>query len=82
MKMNSNPKNTVVLKMANLSNTLETLYAKIWVKVKIEIEKIIKNSYEKYPVAEVKIMNQKVNPAVTAIDLKRGDDNCNFKSDK
>ena len=72
----------VVLKMANLSNTLETLYAKIWVKVKIEIEKIIKNSYEKYPVAEVKIMNQKVNPAVTAIDLKRGDDNCNFKSDK
>ena len=82
MKMNSNPKNTVVLKMANLSNTLETLYAKIWVKVKIEIEKIIKNSYEKYPVMEVMIKNQKVSPAVTAIDLKRGDENCNFKSDK
>ena len=82
MKINSKPKNIVVLKMANLSNPLETLYAKIWVMLKIEIEKIIRNSYEKYPVAEVKIMNQKVNPAVTAIDLKRGEDNCNFKSDK
>ncbi len=29
MKMNSKPKNTVVLKMANLSNPFETLYAKI-----------------------------------------------------
>ena len=82
IKINSKPKNIVVLKMANLSNTLETLYAKIWVILKIEIEKIIRNSYEKYPVVEVKIMNQKVNPAVTAIDLKRGEDNCNFKSDK
>ena len=82
IKINSKPKNIVVLKMANLSNTLETLYAKIWVILKIEIEKIIRNSYEKYPVAEVKIMNQKVSPAVTAIDLKRGEDNCNFKSDK
>jgi len=82
IKINSKPKNIVVLKMANLSNNLETLYAKIWVILKIEIEKIIRNSYEKYPVVEVKIMNQKVNPAVTAIDLKRGEDNCNFKSDK
>ena len=80
--MNSKPKNTVVLKMANLSNPFETLYAKICVMVKIEIEKISSDSYEKYPVAEVRMMNQNVNPAVTAIDLKRGDDNCNFKSDK
>ncbi len=29
MKMNNNPKNTVVLKIANLSNPFETLYAKI-----------------------------------------------------
>ncbi len=29
MKMNSNPKNIMVLKMANLSNPFETLYAKI-----------------------------------------------------
>ena len=50
--------------------------------VKIEIEKISSDSYEKYPVAEVRMMNQNVNPAVTAIDLKRGDENCNFKSDK
>ena len=80
--MNSKPKNTVVLKMANLSNPFETLYAKIWVMVKIEIEKISSISYEKYPVAEVRMINQNVNPAVTAIDLKRGDENCNFKSDK
>ena len=82
MKMNSKPKNTVVLKMANLSNPFETLYAKICVMVKIEIEKISSDSYEKYPVAEVRMINQNVNPAVTAIDLKRGDENCNFKSDK
>ena len=82
MKINNKPKNTVVLKIANLSNPFETLYAKIWVIVKIEIEKIIKYSYEKWPIAEVIITNQNVSPAVTAIDLKRGDDNCNFKSDK
>ena len=37
---------------------------------------------EEYPVAEDKIINQNVNPAVTAIDLKRGDDNCISISDK
>tara|TARA_B100000029_G_C17021392_1_gene758704 strand:- start:90 stop:221 length:132 start_codon:yes stop_codon:yes gene_type:complete len=39
-------------------------------------------SNEKLPVAVVIIINQKVNPAVTATDLKRGDDNSNLKSDK
>ena len=82
MKINNKPKNTVVLKIANLSNPFETLYAKIWVIAKIEIEKISSDSYEKYPIAEVRMINQNVNPAVTAIDLKRGDENCNFKSDK
>ena len=82
MQINNKPKKTVVLKIANLSKPFETLYAKIWVIVKMEIEKISSDSYEKYPVAEVIMKNQKVNPAVTAIDLKRGDDNCNFKSDK
>ena len=43
---------------------------------KTEIEKINRNSYEKFPVAVVKIMNQKIKPAVTAIDLKRGEDSC------
>ena len=71
-----------MLKIANLSNPFETLYANIWVVAKIENEKINNDSYEKYPVMEVMIKNQKVNPAVTAIDLKRGDENCNFKSDK
>ena len=76
MKINNKPKKTVVLKIANLSKPFETLYAKIWVIVKMEIEKISSDSYEKYPVVEVRMINQKVNPAVTAIDLKRGEDNC------
>jgi len=78
MKINNKPKNTVVLKMANLSNPFETLYAKICVIAKIESEKINNDSYEKYPVMEVMIKNQKVNPAVTAIDLKRVEENCNL----
>ena len=82
MKINNKPKKTVVLKIANLSSTFETLYAKIWVMLKIETEKISSDSYEKYPVAEVIMKNQKVNPAVTAIDLKRGEDNCISKLDK
>ena len=82
IKINNKPRNTVVLKIANLSNPFETLYTKICVIVKIEIEKINNDSYEKYPVAELIMINQKVNPAVTANDLKRGDDNCNFKSDR
>ncbi len=72
------PKNTIVLKIANLSNPFETLYAKICVIIKIENENIRSDSYEKYPVREVIIKNQKVNPAVIAIDLKRGDENCNL----
>ena len=74
-KMNSMLKNTVVLKIANLSNPFETLCKKIWVIPRIEAEKINKNSYEKYPVVAVIITNQNVNPAVTATDLKRGDEN-------
>jgi len=50
--------------------------------VKIESEKINNDSYEKYPVMEVMIKNQKVKPAVTVIDLNRGDDNFNFKLDR
>ena len=82
MQINNKPKKTVVLKIANLSKPFETLYAKIWVIVKMEIEKISSDSYEKYPVAEVIMKNQKVNPAVTATDLKRGEDNCISKLDK
>ena len=79
MQINNKPKKTVVLKIANLSKPFETLYAKIWVIVKMEIEKISSDSYEKYPVVEVRMINQKVNPAVTAIDLKRGEDSCIFR---
>ena len=82
MKTNKIPKNIFVLKIANLSRPFETLYEKIWVMNKTEIVKIIRNSYEKFPVAVVKIMNQKIKPAVTAIDLKRGEDSCNFKLGK
>ncbi|MBR74452.1 MAG: hypothetical protein CL872_05910 [Dehalococcoidaceae bacterium] len=70
------PKKSFVLKIANISNAFETLYAKIWVIVKTDKEKINKNSNEKLFVAVVIMINQKVNPAVTAIDLKRGDENC------
>ena len=43
---------------------------------------ISKNSNEKYPVAVVIIVHQKVNPAVTATDLKRGEDSCISRLDK
>ena len=64
-----------MLKIANLSNPFETLYVKICVKAKIESEKINRDSYEKYPMIEVIMKNQKVNPAVTVMDLNRGDEN-------
>ena len=45
---------------------------------KINDEKISKNSSEKMPIAVVIITNQKVSPAVTATDLKRGEESCIF----
>ena len=39
MEINNKPKNTVVFKISNLSNTVETLYANIWVVAKTENEK-------------------------------------------
>ena len=41
-----------------------------------------RNSNEKNPKAVLPIANQKVDPAVTATDLKRGDDSSIFRSDK
>ena len=46
-----------------------------------EIMKIKKNSNEKIPNAVLMIKNQKEKPAVTAIDLKRGEDSSIFKLD-
>ncbi len=80
--MNNILRNIFVLKIANRSRPFETLQEKICVRAKIDNENIAKNSNVKYPEAVVIITNQKVNPAVTAIDLKRGDDSCNFKQDK
>ena len=80
--MNNILRNIFVLKIANRSRYFETLQEKICVRAKIDNENIAKNSNVKYPEAVVIITNQKVNPAVTAIDLKRGDDSCNFKQDK
>ena len=39
-------------------------------------------SNENIPIAEIIMKNQNERPAVTATDLKRGDDNSIFKSDR
>ena len=80
--MNSILRKIFVLKIANISRAFETLQEKICVIVNTIDTKINKYSNEKFPIPVVIITNQKVNPAVTANDLKRGDDNCNFKSDR
>ena len=59
-----------------MSSPLDILFANICVTLRIIATKMIKISIENIPVDEVMIKNQKDNPAVTAIDLKRGDDNC------
>jgi hypothetical protein len=63
---------------ANISNPFESLNVKICVNTKIDTTNTANNSNEKYPNIVVMIMNQKVNPAVTAILLNRVDDNSNL----
>ena len=80
--MNRILRNILVLTTAKMSRPFDIFLANIWVIVNREIMKTKKNSNEKIPNAVLMTKNQKEKPAVTAIDLKRGDDNCNFKSDK
>tara|TARA_B100000029_G_scaffold419392_1_gene424882 strand:+ start:492 stop:716 length:225 start_codon:yes stop_codon:yes gene_type:complete len=64
-----------VLIIAKISNALEIFDEKICVKDNNEITKMRKISIEKLPIAFKIIKNQNENPAVTASDLNRGDDN-------
>ena len=80
--MNNIPRKTLVLKIANISNAFETLCEKICVITNIVDVKINKQKNEKLPIAAVIIANQKVNPAVTAIDLNRGEEKFISKLDK
>ena len=57
-----------------MSNAFESFNAKICVIVIINTRKITNASIENKPEAEVIIKNQNERPAVTATDLKRGDD--------
>ena len=57
-----------------MSNTFESLIAKIWVIVIVIATKIANTSIENKPVAEEIIKNHKENPAVTAKALNLGDD--------
>ena len=72
------PRKIFVLKIANISRALEIFNEKICVIVKTIDEKINKYSNEKIANIVVSITNQNVNPAVTASDLKRGEEICIF----
>ena len=57
-----------------MSNAFESFNAKICVMVIINTRKITSASIENKPEADVIIINQKENPAVTASALNRGED--------
>ena len=81
-KINKAPRNILVLIIAKISKPFVIFEENIWVIVKTLAIKISNISNEKIPDTEVIMKNQNERPAVTATDLKRGDENCNFKSDK
>ena len=70
---NKIPKNIFVLIIAKMSSPFEIFFANICVTLKTIVTNIIKISIENIPVDDVMIKNQKVNPAVTAKDLNRGE---------
>lgn len=63
-----------MLTIAKISNSFEIFLAKIWVVNKTTKTNITNDSSEKKLIVELIIKNQKENPAVTATDLKRGED--------
>ena len=81
-KMNNAPRNILVLILAKRSKPFEIFEENIWVIVKTLAIKTSKISNENIPIAEIIMKNQNERPAVTATDLKRGDDNSIFKSDR
>ena len=58
-----------------MSNAFESFNAKICVMVTVNTRKITNASIENKPEADVIIINQKENPAVTASALNLGEDN-------
>ena len=70
---NNIPKNIFVLIIAKMSSPFEIFFVNICVTLKTIVTNIIKISIENIPVDDVMIKNQKVNPAVTAKDLNRGE---------
>ena len=68
-------RNIFVLNIANKSNRRDSLNEKIWVIVIKDTTKIAKSSIVKKFKDDEITKNQKENPAVTANDLKRGEDN-------
>ena len=65
-----------MLIIAKISNILEIFFAKICVNANTTKINTKKDSIEKKLMVEVIIKNQKESPAVTASDLKRGEDVC------
>lgn len=74
-KINDMLRNIFVLNIANKSNRRDSLNEKIWVIVIKDTTKIAKSSIVKKFKDDEITKNQKENPAVTANDLKRGEDN-------
>ena len=63
-----------MLIIAKISNNFEIFLAKICVNVNTTKINTTNDSIEKKLIVELMIKNQKENPAVTANDLKRGED--------
>ena len=74
-KMNNAPRNILVLILAKRSKPFEIFEENIWVMVKTLAIKTSNISNENIPIAEIIMKNQNERPAVTATDLKRGEDN-------
>ena len=74
-KMNNAPRNILVLILAKRSKPFEIFEENIRVMVKTLAMKTSNISNENIPIAEIIMKNQNERPAVTATDLKRGEDN-------
>ena len=70
---NKIPRKIFVLIIAKMSNPFESFIANICVTLRTIATNIIKISIENIPVDDVKIKNQKDNPAVTARALNLGE---------
>lgn len=67
------PRKTLVFTIANISNALASLRAKIWVIAITTATNTAKNCHANTSVADVSIKNHRESPAVTVSALKRDD---------